>query len=86
MGKVKGAVIVRFDIEVTVVLPEGIEFAEDDGNNKVTDKCEERAIEAAVNAFPGYIKVYMDGEQEKPTSVYFDVCDNNVEAVWGEEE
>ena len=88
MANVDGYVIVRFDTEVTVSLPEGVEFQED-GDDQVTEKCRERAIDAALGAFPDNISIYMDSTKDKlgnPTSVCFDVSEDDVQEVRGEEE
>jgi hypothetical protein len=84
--KVEGTAYIRFDIEVQVILPEGIEFEDDEATDQLVEECRERAIEAAICAFPGAIKIYIDGEREPPTQVIFDVCDLDVEEVRGEED
>ena len=86
MKKVEGTAYVRLDIEVQVILPEGIEFAEDEGSDQLSDACKERAIEAAVSAFPDDISIYIDGDKKPPVQVTFDVGDSDVQEVRGEED
>jgi hypothetical protein len=83
MAKVEGTAYVRFDFEVQVTLPEGIEF-ECEEDDHLAEKSKNRAIEAAIASFPDSIKIYIDGEKEPPTNVYFDVSDYDITEVRGE--
>jgi hypothetical protein len=83
----EGVAIIRFNIDVEVQLPEGIEWhdSEDQRSVDLSDRCRERAIIAAVSAFPDTLRIYIDGENNPPTQVTFDVSDDCVEEVYGEE-
>ena len=73
-------IMVRFDIEVAVELPEA-EDGDDkivDADGELLDAAEKRAIEVAVCAFPQEGSVYIDGEDKPPANYSFDVTDNHV--------
>jgi hypothetical protein len=72
-------IIIRFDMEVLVDLPEGVKCRDDD--YEPSEESKERAIEAALNAFPERINIYIDGEDKPPTKVVFYVEEHNIDEV-----
>lgn len=77
------SVYIRFDFEVRVDLPEGTKCKRSD-ESQPTDKCRERAIEAALGALPQSIDVYIDGEEREPARVWIECSDSDVTETWVE--
>lgn len=71
-------VIVCLDFEVAVRLPEEIP-------DDLTPEVRQRAVEAAVEAMPDRVKIYLDGEDKEPTDVLCRVMDSDVTEVRVEE-
>jgi L-aminopeptidase/D-esterase-like protein len=70
--------MVRLDLDVEVRLPEGV--IEHEG--ELVKECRERAIEAALCAFPQEARIYIDGEDKEPARVFIEASDDfNVEEV-----
>ncbi len=78
-------ILVRFDHEVVVELPESDDEEKIVGEDgEVLPEAQKRAIDAAVSAFPQEISIFIDGEDADPAEVSFDVSDTQVEEVSAE--
>ena len=73
---------VRLDmLTIRVSLPEEVV---DDGEGSPTAEARRRAVEAALEALPQEVEVYLDGEDKPPATVRFDACTSGDDDVYCE--